>query len=199
MRSHKVGNKVFNKDIPPRRAFCAKSAQNTHHYGLPVDTALSRRMKTRTLLEWFATPLIAAATVLWVGVTVYGFTAAFVAQHRMFGLPPDLVLALEETIVWVPLAFLVGIAIGFIVQHSAVYVALASAAATFALFVAMALLGDTWSSSGLEWTQQFTISVSLFATPGLYITIAIGLGARLSAKIRPNSPLNLTRDDARAG
>lgn len=134
-------------------------------------------MKLRAIFVWFVTPIVAGGAVLWAGVTLMGYTAAFIAEHRMFGLPPSLVMFLEDIVVWVSLSLLMGLAIGFAVQHKSVHVAFVSSVASMLIFVILGFV-----STDLTFVESIRIASSLFSAPALYIMIALPLGAYLYTK-----------------
>lgn len=148
---------------------------------------------TRKVLVWLVAPIVAGWGVLWTGVTLTGYTAAFVAEYRMFGFPPNVVSFLEDIIVWVPLSMLTGAGIGFAVPHKSVCVALASSVAAIIFIITLGV------SAGLTFAEAAHTTIGLFREPVLCVLITLPLGAYLYTRVRPNPPLNRTgADDAHA-
>ena len=142
-------------------------------------------MKQR-ILYLVVIPAVLGVLLVWACDSMVGLLAAFVSEHRFWGLPVYPVMVIEELLAWVPLCALAGFTLGTLLPKSPLAASFATAVFGF-LFLLLTTF-ELWSSSSLmEAVNTFAFA---FLTTGLLMTIATPLGALLAIRRkRPNPSL----------
>lgn len=96
---------------------------------------MRRGLKIGLLL---ATPPVVGVLLVWACVAALGLIAAFVGEHRLFGLPVTRVMFWEDVAAWVPLSIATGWALTLVSPRHGMRLALGTA-----------LCGVAWLSYGL--------------------------------------------------
>jgi len=145
-------------------------------------------MKQR-ILYLVVIPAALGVLLVWACVSLTGLLAAFVSEHRFWGLPVYPVMVVEELFAWVPLCALAGFTLGTLLPNNSLAASFATAVFGF-LFLLLSTF-ELWSSSSMmEAVNTFAFA---FLTTGLLMTIATLLGALLAIRRkRPNPSLQRT-------
>lgn len=140
-------------------------------------------MKQR-ILYLIVVPAVLGVLLVWACVSMVGLLAAFVSEHRFWGLPVYPVMVVEELLAWVPFCALAGFALGTFLPKSPLPASFATAVFGF-LFLLLTSF-DLWSGSSLaQVVDTFALS---YLTPGLLMAIATPLGALIAIRWKRSIP-----------
>ena len=145
-------------------------------------------MKQR-ILFLVVIPAILGVLLVWACVSLVGLLAAFVSEHRFWGLPVYPVMVVEAFLAWVPLCALAGFTLGTLLPKNPLTASFATAVSGF-LFLLLTSF-ELWSGSSLA--EAIGTFAFAFLTTGALMAIATPLGTLLAIRRkRPNPSLQRT-------
>lgn len=117
--------------------------------------------------------------LVWGCISLLGILAAFVSEHRFFGLPVYPVMVAETVLAWIPLNCLAGILLGLFLRKQAVYVCFLATAFGFLFLVLTSF--DLW------WTNESVLKSAatfafIFGEVGILMLTALSCGALLAIR-----------------
>ena len=123
-------------------------------------------------------PPIVGVLLLWLCVSLVGVIAAFVSEHRFFGLPVYPVMFVEALLAWLLPSVLVGLLLGGTLGRDALVVGVASAGCAF-IWVLLAS-SDLWLGKSVR--DGVEVVARVFSTA--MILMFIGLPGGVLAGLR---------------